>query len=147
MATTRLLRKQITFVFDKLDEDGNVMTQNFEFSKAKSSVQDLLNKYEKTASAEDIEALEEEGYGDDDDEEEDENAVDDDDQAGDSTGNSTGNKGRMKERTRTLWHRYNKGLKLPENQPAPVKYNISFVHKDQYGKGDGAPAFGVVIGD
>lgn len=127
------------------------MTQTFEFSKAKSSVQDLLNKYGKTASAEDIEALEEEGYGDDEDDEDDEDAVDEDDQAGDSTGNSTVNKGRMKEGTRTLWHRYNKGLnynkglKLPEDQPIPVKHNISVACKDQYGKGDGAPAFGVVI--
>lgn len=120
------------------------MTQTFEFSKAKSSVQDLLNKYGKTASAEDIEALEEEGYGDD---EDDEDAVDEDDQAGDSTGNSTVNKGRMKEGTRTLWHRYNKGLKLPEDQPIPVKHNISVAWKDQYGKGNGAPAFGVVIED
>lgn len=137
-ATTRLLHKQSTFVFDKLDEGGNVMTQTFEFSKSKSSVQEILNKCRKTASAEDIEALEEEGYGDDE---------DDGDQAGDSIVNSTGNKSRMKERMRTLWHRYNNGLKLPEDHPIPVKYNISFAHKDQYGKGDGAPALGVVIVD
>lgn len=154
MATTRLLRKEIVFVFDERDEDGEPKTQTFEFSRTKSKVKDTLEKHGKKATAEVVEALEEEGFGDDELDEEDEDALDDDDDAGKegsdktSGGKSGGNKLKMKERTRMLWGRYTKDRKLAKGHAVPTKYRISFVHKDQYGDdGDNSPAFDVAIVD